>query len=171
MQGKRAALEISYTFRFSDYDALSDALRPARRRKIMLVFFWLVMAANFAAAALIAVTTDLSHASVNAMIGVLMLLAFFIFVPMLRRWNFRRLNLDGKQIRISIGDEGVRSAQQGIEGTFQWSAFTRFSRSGNHAFLWINRLQALILPFDAFKSEMERDAFLNFTAAKIPLER
>ncbi len=160
-------MEISYTFRFSDYDALSDALRSARQRKIVLVFFWLVMAANFAAAAAIAVTTDLAHASVNAMIGVLMLLAIFVFVPMLRHWNFRRLNLDGKQIRISIGDEGVRSAQQGIEGKFQWSAFTRFSRSDNHAFLWINRLQALVIPFDAFNSQAERDAFLGFIATKV----
>ncbi len=164
-------MEIDYTFRFSDYDALSNALQSAKFRKITLLVFWLAMAANFLAAALIVRTGEVANATANAMIGILMLLAFFIFVPMLRRWNYRRLNLDGKKIHILIGHDGVRSAQQGIEGNFQWGAFTRFSNTGQHAFLWINRLQALVLPYDAFASKAERDECLSFIATKIPLER
>lgn len=165
------ALDISYSFRFADYDALSNAIRTARRRKAVFGFYWFVVIANFMSAALIARTGQVANAFINALIGVLMLSVFFIFVPIMRRWNYHRLDLDGKTIHISIDDEGVRSAQQGVKGAFEWNAFSRFSSTRQHAFLWINGLQALIMPFDAFKSDVERDTFLNFIATKIPLER
>jgi len=164
-------MEISYIFRFADYDALSAALWTRRARLIRYTIFWLAVAANAFIASEIWLRGGISAAWPNLSFAIILLLFWFPGIRLVRRWNLRRLNLEGQTIRIKLSEESVFSSQNGIESHLQWSAFTRYSRLGNHAFLWINKLQALVIPFDAFKDVASRNAFLDFIATKISPER
>lgn len=168
-------MEINYVFRFSDYQAIISGLSRWGTRKLRLWLLTLAILANYVIALVIMLTSDsapdYAHAWPSALFATVMLIWIFLFVPWLHKRNYRKLKLDGKEMHIAIDDSGLTTAQQGIEGKFQWSAFTRFSRSPSHALLWINKLQALVIPFDAFTSEAQRDVFLNFIASKVPAKQ
>lgn len=167
-------MEISYTFRLSDYAALATAMRSQKRRKIEQFSVWILALVNIGLGLHLLQPggegpLQWNSASFNLGIG-LAILAFFVAVtPWILRYNYRRTGLDGQPIRVRLGDDAVTASQRGAQSRIDWSAVVRNSQLPTHAFLWINKMQAVIIPFDAFADTQSRDAFLAFINSKVPL--
>lgn len=76
-------------------------------------------------------------------------------------------DLEGQRLRIVFGDDKVFISEKRGESTAKWSAFVRLSEEKSHAFLWTNKRQAIVVPFDSFMSLGQRDAFLILARSKI----
>jgi YcxB-like protein len=165
-------MEVSYVFRLSDFEALAKAMRSPKWRRVERTVFWLIFGAN---AALASATILLSGSSglnksagpVLAAIAAALLVIDFVIVPWATRFNYRRLAIDGKVIKIMLDGEGLTASQDFASTRMSWPAFIRYSKLPTHAFLWLNKVQAVVIPFDAFVSGEQRDAFLNFIENRI----
>lgn len=167
-------MEISYTFRLSDYSALATAMRSQKRRGFEKLFVWLIVLLNVglgisSMARGVDGAPNWAGASINIGIGLAVLAVFYLLVPWAVRYNFKRTGLDGQTIRVRLDEEAVTASQRGAESRIEWSAFIRHSRIPTHAFLWLNKMQGVIIPFDAFPDVKVRDAFLAYIHSKVPL--
>lgn len=167
-------MEISYVFRLSDYAALAKAMRSQKRRRIEKMFVWFIALLNiglglFLSPLGIGTPSSWSSASINIGIGLAVFAVFFLIVPWAVRYNYQRTGLDGQTIRVRLGDDAVTASQRGAESRIEWSAIARHSQLPTHGFLWINKMQAVIIPFDAFADIEGRDAFFAFMNSKVPL--
>jgi YcxB-like protein len=168
-------MEITYTFRFSDYLALAKSMRSPKRRKLEFAFVWVISLINIAfglayVGGALSPEPNWENASIHLGVGLAVLAIFYVFVPWTLRYNYKRTGLDGRTIRVVLDDEAVTASQPGAESRITWSALVRHSQLPTHAFLWLNKMQAVILPFDAFQSSDDRDAFLAFIAGKVKPE-
>lgn len=163
-------MEISYRFRLSDYKALASGMRPSWRRRLDTVVFWTLTVANLGLAVYLSIDDSVrTTPQFNFVIFVALLAMRFAIIPLVRRYGLRRLDIEGKQIIVRLDDDALHASQDGASSRIEWHAVKRFSQLPTHAFLWINKLQAVIIPFDAFGDSDAKDAFLKFIGTKIPL--
>jgi hypothetical protein len=167
-------MDISYTFRFSDYAALATAMRSHRRRRIQQFAVWFLVLVNFGLGLHLLQPggegpLQWRSASFNFGIGLAVLLFFAAAIPWLLRYNYKRTGLDGQTIRVRLEDDAFTASQRGAQSRIEWSAIVRHSQLPTHAFLWLNKMQGAIIPFDAFADTKSRDAFLAFINSKVPL--
>lgn len=167
-------MEISYTFRLSDYAALARAMRSQKRRRIEKRFVWFIALLNIGLGFFVSPlgasgASDWTSAGINIGIGLAVLAVFYSIAPWAVRYNFKRTGLDGQTIRVKLGDDAVTASQRGAESRIEWSAIVRHSKLPAHAFLWINKMQGVIIPFDAFPDRAAKDAFLAFIQSKVPV--
>jgi YcxB-like protein len=165
-------MEVSYVFRLSDYEALAKAMRSPKWLRFERILFWLIFGANAALAAAAILLTgsfglNKSAGPVLAAIAVALLALDFVIAPWATRFNYRRLAIDGKVIKLMLDGEGLTASQDLASTRMSWPAFVRYSKLPTHAFLWLNKVQAVVIPFDAFVSGEQRDAFLNFIENRI----
>ncbi|MGB8817149.1 MAG: YcxB family protein [Rhizobiaceae bacterium] len=167
-------MEISYTFRLSDYSALAKAMRSQKRRRIEKISVWAIAFFNIvfgfiSLAGGVDGALNWTGASINIGIGLAVLAVFYLLVPWAVRYNFKRTSLGGQTIRVKLEDDAVVASQRGAQSRIEWSAIMRHSQIPTHAILWINKMQGVIIPFDAFPDAEGRDAFLGFIQSKVPL--
>ena len=167
-------MEISYIFRLSDYAALATALRSQRRRRIEQFAVWFLVLVNIGLGLHLLQPGGVGplqwkSASFNFGIGLVILLFITAVIPWVLRYNYKRTGLDGQTIRVRLDDDAVTASQRGAETRIEWPAVVRHSQLPNHAFLWLNKMQGVIIPFDAFADTKSRDAFLAFINSKVPL--
>jgi YcxB-like protein len=166
-------MEISFTFRFSDYRALAKAMRTPGRRLAGNLLFWFIFGLNIA---ILIVSLCFAEefglkprtAPIAAGLAMGLLLLRFTVEPAVLRYNYKRLGLDGKRITVRLEDDVFTASEQSAESRIKWSAIIRYSQLPTHAFLWINKLQAVLVPFDAFTDEASRSTFLSYIESKVP---
>ena len=167
-------MEISYTFRLSDYAALATAMRSRRRRRIELFAVWFLVLVNVGLGLHRLQpggegSFQWKSASLYFGIGLAILLIYKTVIPWVLRYNYKRTGLDGQTIRVGLDDDAVTASQRGAESRIEWLAVVRHSQLPTHAFLWLNKMQGVIIPFDAFPDTQSRDAFLAYINSKVPL--
>jgi hypothetical protein len=164
-------MEIKYVFRFSDYQSLCHAARSDR--------YWLLVKT----AILIAFLVNLFFALYifwlgrniendynwipNALIAIFLAIYYFWLRPWLQRYQLRSFDIEGKTMKVSLFDDEVIASQNDMQSRISWSNFVRFSKSGSRAFLWINKAQAIVVPYDAFSDSEYKDRFLGFIESKL----
>jgi hypothetical protein len=82
-------------------------------------------------------------------------------VPWSRKIQFRCINLDGKAIKVVASDLHIIASWEDTDSRIKWSKIVRFAKSADHAFLWINEVQAIVLPYDAFENSAKKNSFVE----------
>lgn len=167
-------MEISYNFRFSDYRALAKAMRTPLRRRISNLAFWSIFAINLAVAAFYLVNaqergrSDIAGPLAAGVTVGLLVLRYFL-EPWALGFNYKRFGLDGKHITVRLEEEAFSASEVNAQSRIHWSGVKRYSQLPTHAFVWIYKLQAVIIPFDAFPDDAKRGEFLSFVESKVSL--
>jgi hypothetical protein len=163
--GEAGNIELVYTPLFSDYDALCNMLAKPWQAKLQEFMVWGLVVINVAVGVGVLLTSDLDrlreYVPWNFLIAVAVLILRYPVTRRFRRWNFRRFEVGLWEIYISLSATQISSHNKMISATFDWSSIKRASLTNTHAFLWLNPIQALMLPFYALKQDNERDTLLN----------
>lgn len=164
-------MKLSYTFRYADYVALVRGKRTVRWDKYRPYVFWGMILWLFALSSYFFMiqTTGLRDAIgpliFGATVGVLLI--EFVILPFNLRKYYAITRLDGKNIELTLSQTEITVSQPGAITQVEWATFIRYSQVPTHAFLWLNKMQAIVIPFDAFASEQEKVLFLNFIESKV----
>ncbi|MEL7272283.1 MAG: YcxB family protein [Pseudomonadota bacterium] len=154
---------LTYTMEPSDLTAMlkdKETHRFLRVKRWAFIVLMLYMA-GAAAFGLYAVVTGLKSGSMLLLIG----LAALILMPLFR-WGqpllsaslfFRKLDLKDKEITTHIDASGIRSEAKGVTSQFQWDSVLKVTRGPEHFFLWVNKVQAIILPLRAIAEQDEQE--------------
>jgi hypothetical protein len=165
-------ISLSYTPQFSDYNALCDAISSKRARRFELIIMWFVVLTNLALLAFSFFAFDqLTHPwrYVGWSLGVvtLVLLGHFVGRPLVRKWNYKRLDIGKYPVRMQFAEAGITTENDVMSAKVEWNAVQRTTQTETHAFLWLNKLQALIVPFATFEGEGDRQKLLDLIARNV----
>ena len=72
--------------------------------------------------------------------------------------------------QLEIDDSGVGQKDEFIESKFQWNAFTRKEENDLYYFLFVNTLQAIIVPKRVFKQPEEKMRFEKLLSQHLTLD-
>lgn len=72
--------------------------------------------------------------------------------------------------QLEIDDSGIGQKDEFIESKFQWTAFTRKEENELYYFLFVNTLQAIIIPKRAFKQPEEKIRFEKLLTHHLSLD-
>ncbi|MGL4490051.1 MAG: YcxB family protein [Rhizobiaceae bacterium] len=146
---------------------MNKAMLSQKRRRIQAYVFWLVVIGLLTAAAFFARQgdSDLSFVLVSGAVGAI--IGVFVSLPIWLWFCWRRSGFDGKKVTVNVTAESLCGAYQGVFSRIDWDACVRYSELKTHAFVWVSKIQAVVLPFNAFDNESQRDEFLNFIRARV----
>jgi uncharacterized membrane protein YcjF (UPF0283 family) len=165
-------IKLTYTPQFSDYNALCDAVSSPRARLWELVIMWFVVLTNLALMAFaIIVFDDLTHPwrYLGWSLGVitLILLGHYVGRPMVRKWNFNRLEIGKHPVRMQIDGATIETENALMSAKLNWDAVQRVTKTETHLLLWLNKLQALIVPFAALENAGDKQNLLDLVAKNV----
>lgn len=72
--------------------------------------------------------------------------------------------------QLEIDDSGIGQKDEFIESKFQWTAFTRKEENDLYYFLFVNTLQAIIIPKRVFKQPEEKARFEKLLSQHLTLD-
>jgi hypothetical protein len=163
--GEAGNIELVYTPLFSDYDALCNMLAKPWQAKLQEFVVWSLVVTNVAVGVGVLLTSDFDrlreYVPWNFLIAVAVLLLRYPVTRRFRQWNFRRFEVGVWEICISLSETQINSRNKMISATFDWNSIKRASLTNTHAFLWLNPIQALMLPYYALKIDEKRDEMLE----------
>jgi hypothetical protein len=163
--GEPNRIQLVFTPLFSDYNALCNAIAKPWQAKLENFIVWGIVALNSIVGIFVLATSDfdrpLEYIPWNFIIAGLVLVLRYPVTRWFRQWNFRRLEIGKFETCIWLDEAKITSRNTVIEASFDWSAIKRASVTSTHAFLWMNAIQALMLPFYALKAGSSRDEMLN----------
>jgi hypothetical protein len=79
-----------------------------------------------------------------------------------------RYRVANKELTLKLGDEGIQSRFDGIEGRIPWSAIVRLFATGDHLFLGISRAEMVVIPRRAAASAEAFAELTRYVRAKVP---
>jgi hypothetical protein len=163
--GEAGNTELVYTPLFSDYDALCNMLAKPWQAKLQEFVVWSLVVTNVAVGVGVLFTSDFDrlreYVPWNFLIAVAVLLLRYPVTRRFRQWNFRRFEVGVWEIYISLSETQINSRNKMISAIFDWNSIKRASLTKTHAFLWLNPIQALMLPYYALKTDEKRDEMLE----------
>jgi YcxB-like protein len=79
-----------------------------------------------------------------------------------------RYRVANKELTLELGDDGIHSTFDGIEGRIPWSAIVRLFTTNDHLFLGISRAEMLVIPRRATASAEAFAELTRYVHAKVP---
>ena len=164
-------LEFAYTPQFADYDALCNAMTPPKIAKWRDIGIWSLVFVNAGIGVFVLMTSDFDrpqeYVPWNFLVAALILLLRFPVTRWFRQWNFRRLEINKWDALFSISDNKIENRNAIMNASVDWSAIKKATITKTHAFLWLNAVQAFIIPLGALKTHENRDQMLAIIRRKV----
>jgi hypothetical protein len=91
----------------------------------------------------------------------------FVFLHGLYRFVFRRFALANRQISIVLEDDRIRWASAGFVGECPWSNVKQMVETRDHLFLFISKIEAVVLPRRAVASDREFHDVADFVGKHV----
>lgn len=167
-------MNVSFTYTYSDYAALTKAMeKHGRFAKYSWIALYVIIFANLAASAFFIYATlsdnrtlELIHFA-NAALAVLLILVFYVFKPLYLKRYYKKQMIDGKEIQLGFSEAGMSVDMPAFTGNHQWEAIIRADEEPEHFLLWINKVQAYCVPKRGFSSSAEIDDFKTLVISKV----
>ena len=100
---------------------------------------------------------------VGGVIGIVIVIALidYLFDHYVYRLVFRRFALAGRELTVTLDDDGIRWSGKEISAHMAWSMVKRVQVGRDHVALFFSRIEGLVLPRRALSSDAE---FRDLTA-------
>ncbi|WP_127600184.1 MULTISPECIES: YcxB family protein [Nitratireductor] len=158
-------IEIRYRLTEQDYLAMMEARTRWRTGRFGRAVLWSAVLLNIGVGAWLLVEALVGAAPLavehflNLGLAALIVAWLFVYLPWLRRRNFRRMKLADKPVRL-VADRKAVSLQIGDDDSrTAWRDFERGQRTAAHFFFWLNPAIALIVPRRAFPDDALDERF------------
>jgi len=115
--------------------------------------------------------TRLDYPLAATLAAVAALALFFVVLASFARVGRRRLNdprgtfLRG--FRLTAGEDGVKLVSENFEAQYRWPGILKMQETANHAFLYTDGAQAIIVPKRCFASDVEAARFVALIRAHV----
>ena len=167
-------MEVNFTYTYADYAALIKAMDSRGRfARLSWMFLLFIIAVNIAITLFFVIWTTsngldlkLIHFA-NAGIGLLLALVFYVLKPLYLRHYYKKQMLDGKVVGMKFEDFGLKIHMPSFEGTHEWEAIILADEQPEHFQLWINKIQAYVVPKRGFANAQEIETFKQLVSSKV----
>jgi hypothetical protein len=173
--GERVRMNVSFTYTYSDYAALTKAMeKHGRFAKYSMLIGIIIVLLNVAASAFFIFETLSAGGALKlvhfANAGLAMLIIVFIYVlkPLYLKHYYKKQMIDGKLINLAFSNQGLAVDMPSFNGTHDWQAIIRADEEPEHFLLWINKVQAYCVPKRGFSSTDDIENFKTLVAEKVP---
>jgi YcxB-like protein len=167
---------LTYTYDYGDFVALVRAKRSlGRLGRFGVVTHFLVVGALYLALAAAGFAWDgVPLATLIERENLLMLLAGllvaivivavidFVFLHWLYRLVFRRFALANREMTVTLDDDRIAWAATGFAGECAWSSVKWMVETKDRLFLFISKVEAIVLPRRATASDTEFQSMAAF---------
>ena len=175
------AFVVTYTYSFDDYLALVRARRAMGifgglggvvHYVLAVIAFLLVLAAlrDWRTMSFADVFTT---GSLALIIGGAVFICFVIaaidqfFERVLYRLLFRRYAIANSELSITVDDESIRWSAKGVSGNIGWPLTKRLYLARDHVFVFISKVEGLVLPRRGVAPPATFDELVSFLRARV----
>ena len=164
-------IQFAFTPQFVDYDALCNAMTTPKIAKWRNIAVWALVFINAGIGVFVLMTSDFDrpqeYVPWNFLVAALILFLRFPVTRWFRQWNFRRLEINKWDALFSISDNKIENRNAIMNASVDWSAIKKATITKTHAFLWLNPIQAFIIPLRALKADENRGQMLAMIRRKV----
>ncbi|MEL6297870.1 MAG: YcxB family protein [Pseudomonadota bacterium] len=146
-----AAITARYQLSYADYLATADAhvLRKPRWRRPRWIH-WVLTAVIFLMGLFLQVAGSVFGALLIG--GAIVVLALeFVIIPYVRRRAYAKHQVDGADVAIALGQDGLRVAHAAISSHVEWSGITGLDRFRDGVVIWFRMRHPFYVPDRAFE--------------------
>ncbi|MVA98218.1 hypothetical protein GN330_13285 [Nitratireductor sp. CAU 1489] len=167
-------VEIRYELTEQDYLAMMEARTRWRTGRIGRMVLWAAVVLNVGVGAwlllgaLVTATPLAVEHFLNLGLATLIVAWLALYLPWLRRRNFRRMKLADKPVHLVADREAVKLRIGDDDSRTAWREFERGHRTAEHFFFWLNPAIALIVPLRAFPDEALCERFWRLAQEGVP---
>ena len=168
-------MELRYQYSLPDYRALTHAMmdqgrfsRWWRRWALYLAIVLMVAGVPLVAVSNIRGWHIQFIAIVLAGVGFAIIAIQYVVVLLQIRHYYRKQSLAGALVEIDATEADVRTNDRGVESRIDWSAFVRADDAPGYHFLWLNRMQGIVVPDRVFASQAQRQEFRELVERQMP---
>lgn len=167
-------MEVNFTYSYPDYRALTRAIENhGKYAKLAWIFLIGIILINIAISVFFIAWILLEGRDfkpihfANAGLGLLLAFVFYILKPIYLKNYYKKQMLDGKLVHMSFNDKGLNINMPSFTGTHEWDAIILADQQPEHFFLWINKIQAYVVPKRSFASTADIENFKHLVAEKV----
>ena len=166
--------EIRFYLNFHDYMQLIKSSKETKFRKI---FNWLV--AIILLSLFVFLLYDSTgktipdvlekHSALPIYIGLFIIIGLFnwVLLPLIYWLHFKKSTMSKGLSTLKFHNNHLSCKIAGIQSDIPWGSFKNYELRNKHLLLWIDGVQAVIIPFRTFISESDKNNTISFISSKV----